>query len=161
MISLTLPYPPSANRYWRSYVPRGQQRAIVCLSDQATDYKIEVARIAYKANVRSVITGRVALGIQLYPERPQDWAKRARRNAAGWDNDVRCIDLDNALKVLIDALKGVVIDDDKWVRRIAAERMEPDAHGARVVLTVENIAVPASPQAGLYDIAPPRALVIA
>ncbi|MFX7793104.1 RusA family crossover junction endodeoxyribonuclease, partial [Acinetobacter baumannii] len=68
---------------------------------------------------------------------------------AAWDDTVRCIDLDNAKKVLLDALKGVAIEDDQWVRRIVAERMEPDADGARVVLTVTPLSV-VQPQAGLF-----------
>lgn len=140
MISLVLPYPISANRYWRSLVPRGHQRAIVTLSDEAKAYKAEVALLARVAGVRTALAGRIALGIQLYPARPLDWAKRAQKNPLGWDDDVRSIDLDNALKVLIDSIKDVVIEDDKWVRRIEAERMEPDANGARVVLTVAPMA---------------------
>jgi crossover junction endodeoxyribonuclease RusA len=60
---------------------------------------------------------------------------------------VQCLDLDNANKVLLDALKGVAIDDDKWVRRLTAERMEPDGE-ARVVVTVTALAVE-EPQAAL------------
>ena len=146
MISLVLPWPVSSNRYWRSFVPRGHKRAIVVLSDEAKEYKAQVAMLARVAGVRAALSGRIALGIKLYPARPLDWAKRAQKNPLGWDDDVRSIDLDNALKVLIDSIKDVVIEDDKWVRRIEAERMEPDANGARVVLTVTQIARAESPQ---------------
>jgi len=148
MITLTLPYPVSANLYWRSFVPRGHQRAIVTLSDEAKAYKQSVGWLARSAGVRTPLVGRVAVDVQLYPQRPQDWARRARRNPQAWDDDVRCIDLDNANKVLLDALKGVVIEDDRWVRRLLAERMEPDGE-ARVVVTVRQLALPASPQASL------------
>jgi crossover junction endodeoxyribonuclease RusA len=60
---------------------------------------------------------------------------------------VQCLDLDNANKVLLDALKDVAIEDDKWVRRIDSERMEPDGE-ARVVVTITAIAG-AQPQADL------------
>lgn len=150
MIELTLPYPISANRYWRSFVPRGHQRAIVTLSDEAKAYKQEVGWLAKKAGVREPITGRVAVAIRLYPKRPQDWERRARKNPLAWDDDVQCLDLDNANKVLFDALKGIAIEDDRWVRRINAERMEPDG-GARVVVVITPLALPVSPQASLLE----------
>jgi crossover junction endodeoxyribonuclease RusA len=61
---------------------------------------------------------------------------------------VQCIDIDNANKVLLDSLKDVVIDDDKWVRRLTSERMEPDAGEARVVVTITAMAT-AQPQMAL------------
>ena len=149
-IVLTLPYPISANRYWRSFVPRGHQRAIVTLSDEAKAYKAEVAWMAKQAGIRAPIVGRVALDIRLYPKRPQDWAKRVKKSPLTWDDDVMCIDLDNANKVLFDALKGVAIDDDKWVRRLTAERMEPDGE-ARVVVTIRALAFD-TPQPALFEV---------
>lgn len=138
MISLTIPYPVSANRYWRSFVPRGHKRAIVVLSDEAKAFKSEVGWIAKAAGIRAPFDGRVAMTIKLYPGLPQDAAKRMRKLGDGWDDRVRSIDLDNALKVLIDSLKGIAYADDKQVWRIAAERMEPDGQ-ARAVVTVEPI----------------------
>lgn len=139
MITLTLPYPPSANRYWRTAVVCG--RAQTYPSKDAKEFKCSVALACRRAGVMKPLAGRVAIGIQLYPNRPQDWVKRARKDPASWDDDVRCIDLDNANKVLLDALKGIVIEDDKWVRRLVSERMEPDGEG-RVVVTITPIALP-------------------
>ncbi|MDE2254997.1 MAG: RusA family crossover junction endodeoxyribonuclease [Betaproteobacteria bacterium] len=138
-IRLVLPSPISSNRYWRSFVPRGGSRAITCVSDEAKAYKRDVLKLALAAGVRSPIRGRVALDVQLYPARPLDWAKRSRKDPDGWDDTVRSIDLDNALKVLLDALKGVAFGDDSWVRSLHAERCEPDEHGARVVVTISEI----------------------
>ena len=146
MITLTLPYPVSANIYWRSFVPKGHKRAIVCLSDVAKAFKRETAALALLAGVRSPISGRVALTITLHPKFPKDAAKRARLNPSAWDESVQSIDLDNALKVTIDCLKGTVIDDDKWVWRLKAERGQP-VEGGAVVVTVEQIA----PPAGLFE----------
>ena len=146
-VTLVLPYPVSANRYWRSFVPRGRSRAIVTLSDEAKAYKREVARLAMLAGIREPIAGRVEIRISLFPARPQDWAKRVKRDPLGWDDDVRCLDLDNALKVLIDALKGVAFEDDRWIRIITARRAEPDGE-ARVVVSIAPIRVE-SPQPGL------------
>jgi crossover junction endodeoxyribonuclease RusA len=148
VIELTLPYPISANRYWRSFVPRGQTRAIVVLSDEAKAYKEEVGWMVRKAGVSTPIAGRVQIAIQLYPKRPQDWARRARLDPVAWDDGVQCLDLDNANKVLLDAIKGIAIEDDRWVRRLYSERMEPDGE-ARVVVRITPLVLPAQPQASL------------
>lgn len=140
-ITLTLPRPVSANLYWRTFLPRGHTRPIVTLSEQAKDYKAQVKLIARQAGVTHPLKGRVELIVEMYPERPLDWVKRARKDPYGWDDDVRSIDLDNALKVVIDAIKDVVISDDKWVRRIVASRMEPDGP-ARLVVTATTIVPP-------------------
>lgn len=134
-VTLTLPYPISANVYWRSFVPRGGTRALVVLSDAAKAYKRIAHQIAMAAFVRTPILGRVELEITLHPPLPKDAAKRALKNPQGWDETVRCIDLDNALKVTIDCLKGFVIEDDKWVWKIEASRGQP-VEGGAVVVTV-------------------------
>lgn len=136
-IALTLPPPISANRYWRSYAVKG--RAVVVVSAEAEAYKRAVLKHALAAGIHQPIRGRVCLSVQLFPARPLDWAKRATKNPQAWDDTVRSIDLDNALKVLLDALKNVAFDDDSWVRKIEAERMEPDANGGRVFVKVSSI----------------------
>lgn len=147
MIELTFPYPISANRYWRSFVPRGHTRAIVTLSDEAKAYKEQVNLLAWQQGVREPLEGRLQIEIDLYPHRPLDWAKRARKDPEGWDDTVQCLDLDNVNKVLLDSLKGVAIDDDKWVRRITSQRMEPDGAG-RVVIRIS-----AAPKAATVQLA--------
>ena len=144
-ITLVLPWPVSCNRYWRTRVVKGV--AMTYVSAEAKAYKQEVGWLVKQAGIRSPVSGRVSVAIQLYPKRPQDWERRARRNPATWDDDVQCLDLDNANKVLLDSLKGIAIDDDRWVRRIVAERMEPDGE-ARVVVTITPFAV-ITPQASL------------
>lgn len=149
MIELVLPWPVSANRYWRSFVPRGHSRAIVCLSNEAKAYKREVAYLARQAGLRQPITGRVEVGIVLYPERPLDWQKRAQRDPLTWDDSVRCIDLDNARKVLYDALKGVAFEDDGMIFADHSRRAEPDG-AARVVVTVRALEL-ADPRGRLWS----------
>lgn len=132
-IELVLPYPISANRYWRTYMPKGFKAPVTTLSKEAKAYKAEVASLAKVAGIREPLSGRVAVSYVLFPQRPLDYVKRMRMDPEGWDDTVQCIDLDNAQKVLMDSLKGVVIDDDKWVRRIEAERAEPDGVARMVV----------------------------
>lgn len=134
MIRLTLPYPISANRYWRP-VKLGAHISIVPTKD-AKQYREDVARLCFAQGVTKPIAGRVAVVLQLYPHRPLDWQKRQRQHGAAWDDTVQCIDLTNAEKVLMDALNGRAFEDDKRVFRYQAERMEPDADGARVVITI-------------------------
>ena len=155
MITLTLPYPISANRYWASRVitPRGgRPMAVTYVTAEAKDFKEQVGWMAKAAGVRAPITGRVAIDVKLYPNRPQDFAVRMRKFGPTWDDTVMCLDLDNCHKVLLDAIKGVVIDDDKWVRRITSERMEPDQHKARMVVTITPLTVE-QPQSSLLEVA--------
>lgn len=147
-IILVLPYPVSANRYWATRVvtPKGKRAmAMTYVTPAAKAYKDHVFAAARAAGVLTPIRGRVQLDIRLYPNRPLDWQKRQRLHGAGWDDSVLCIDLGNAEKVLSDALKEVVMEDDKWIRRIVSERMEPDEHGPRVVVRVMALPV-AQPQ---------------
>lgn len=136
--TLTLPYPVSANRYWRSFVPRGSNRAVTVVSDEAKEYRTAVAKLAKAQGMRLPLDGRVELQLRLFPSRPQDWAKRAQRDPDSWDDDVRCIDLGNAEKVLCDALNGIAWVDDKQLRRIVLERCEPDGD-ARVEVTIAPV----------------------
>lgn len=137
MIRLTLPYPISANRYWRTSV-RGSFVSTY-VSKEAKDYKEQVGWLCKAAGIRAPLPGRVAISVQLYPNRPQDFKTRMRKHGPTWDDTVQCLDIDNANKVLLDALKDVAIEDDKWVRRLSSERMEPDEHGARVVVCIEPL----------------------
>lgn len=147
MITLTLPYPLSANKYWRPVIINGH--SMIVPTKEAKAFKTEIAWLCKAAGIIKPMAGRVAVSYVLYPQRPQDWQKRMRTDGPAWDDNVRCIDLDNAQKVLLDAFKGVVFDDDKWVRKIIAERAEPDGE-ARVVVTITPLAA-AKPQAALFE----------
>lgn len=149
-VVLVLPYPISANRYWTSF--RINDRQMLAPSKEAKAYKTEVAWLCKQAGIRAPFLGRVAVDIELFPARPQDWAKRAKANPTSWDDTVRCIDLDNARKVLYDALKGIAFEDDKWVFEDSGRRMIPDGQ-ARVVVTIRPLA-PDVPQGGLFDVQP-------
>lgn len=138
-LHLTLPYPISANRYWRAVTIKGH--AVMVPTKEAKQYKADVGWIAKGAGIRAPLKGRVSLHVKLFPQRPQDWAKRSQRNPDTWDDDVRCIDLGNAEKVLSDALNGVAWDDDKQLHRITLERCEPDGEG-RVELIIEPFSRP-------------------
>jgi crossover junction endodeoxyribonuclease RusA len=126
MIRLELAYPVSANRYWRTVMPKGHSRPMTMVSPEAKAYKAECGWKAKAAGVRSPILDTVELRIQLVPK-----------------NGI-CMDLDNALKVVIDALKGIVYQDDSQVRKITAERTSPNGVGGLVV-EIESFADPVTP----------------
>ena len=150
-VVLVLPYPISANRYWgERMVPAAKGRPGFVqryITPEARAYREQVAASARAAGVLQPFPGRVFVGLQLYPHRPQDWATRMRKLGEAWDDSVQCIDLDNARKVLLDALNGVAFVDDGRIWRDAGERMEPDGQ-ARVVVTERPIA----PQARQMDL---------
>lgn len=144
MIRLVLPYPISANRYWATRVIRSKHThkymAMTYVTPEARAYRDQVAKIAITAGMRP-LEGRVDFRLQLYPERPLDYARRSQRNPDTWDDDVRCMDVLNTDKVLCDALNGVAWFDDKQIRHAEQDRCEPDAHGARVVVTISPVVV--------------------
>lgn len=149
MIKLTLPYPISTNAYYRSLAPKGWNRAIVTISAEAKQYKTDVAWLCAKQGLKKPIMGPVEIALELYPQRPLDWAKRAKADPLWWDLTVRCIDLDNARKVLWDSLKGIAFEDDKLIRKDPGEIMIPDGD-ARVVLTIKPYER-AHPQTPLFE----------
>jgi crossover junction endodeoxyribonuclease RusA len=92
---VVLPYPPSANRYWRNYGGR------VVRSKEAVDYKAEVERLL-SGKLRVISSPRpVKLSLRLY--RP-----------------VKSRDLDNCIKILQDALQGLAFENDNQVVEIHA-----------------------------------------
>lgn len=146
-LAMKLPYPVSANRYWRK-VPLGGKkgnREIMVPSAEGVAYKDEVGWLAKQYGIYKPFDGRVRVDIELFPARPQDAAKRVRDDPLEWDNDVRRIDLDNARKVLYDAFTGVVFVDDRWVFKDSGEVMEPDGE-ARVLVRVSRYLRELDPQ---------------
>jgi len=109
-IEITLPVPPSVNRYWRSGIVNGHTQ--VFLSDEARAYKREVELLTRHLEP---LTRHVALNLTIF---------RPRRKG----------DLDNYLKALLDAIKGSVYLDDDQVVEISAYR-DDDSKNPRVVLS--------------------------
>lgn len=146
MIRLTLPYPISANRYWRTRVVKsndGTSFVSTYVSSEAKAFKEAVGWHAKAAGVLRPIEGRIEIAYSLHPKLPQDWRQRARKDPQGWEDTVQCMDLDNANKVLLDALKGVVFEDDKWVRKITAQRGKPMGEACLLVFVArQKVEVP-------------------
>lgn len=143
-VILVLPMPPSANRLWATRVvtPKGKRpMAITYVTPEGVKFKADVALLVRAAGVTAPMPGRVRVDLRMYPNRPQDWVKRQRLLGAEWDTSVRALDLDNVMKPTLDALKGLVFVDDDLAWELISKRMEPDAHGARVVVRVMALAV--------------------
>lgn len=111
---LVLPYPPSANAYWR--VVKG--RPIV--SREARAYKTKVALLARKELGPMAEPKRGPLHITVSVYRPR-----------------KVGDLDNTLKVLLDSLRGIAFLDDSQIIAIDARRAD-DAANPRAVVTVDR-----------------------
>lgn len=137
---LTLNVPVSSNRYWATRV--AGKRAMTYVTKEALAYRRHVQEVARAAGVVDPIRGRVQIEVWFYPHRPLDWQKRQRMHGALWDDTVQALDADNVAKTLLDSLKDVVMEDDKFVRRLMISRMEPDDKPARVVVRITAIDVP-------------------
>jgi crossover junction endodeoxyribonuclease RusA len=103
-----MPYPVSANVYWRHF----KGRTIV--SKEAVAYKARVLSICRMVGVRLIESGPVAVHILLHPKMTKSGAANKTR-----------IDLGNAEKVLSDALNGIAWTDDKQLERILLEVADP------------------------------------
>lgn len=64
---LVLPYPVSANRYWRTYQPKGHRVPVTVVSREARDYKAAVERIARENGIWTPLSGRVEVVYRLFP----------------------------------------------------------------------------------------------
>lgn len=129
---VTLPIPPSANLYFRVW--RG--RAVT--SHEARAYKQAAALAARAQGMRAITDGEVAVMVRVY--RP------TRRG-----------DLDNRLKVLLDALRGVAYRDDSQVAALHATRLH-DAKNPRVEVEVARIDTPPAEKAQRKPRTPPKPL---
>lgn len=107
-----LPYPISANRYWKHF----KGRSIV--SKEAVAYKSQIAVIVGRAP----IDNHVCLSIELLP----------KLTKSGEASKV-CLDLDNCLKVALDALQGCLYVNDNQVRKIKLQYGEPVKDGGLLI----------------------------
>lgn len=120
MNRLLLPYPISANRYWRNF------RGITTLSKEAAAYKKEAAQLAMVERCKP-LQGQVSVSLFLHP-------KLTKKGVA---SEMR-LDLDNCVKVALDSMNGIAYQDDKQITRLFAEIGEPMPNGGLTVLW-ENV----------------------
>jgi crossover junction endodeoxyribonuclease RusA len=114
-----LKYPISANRYWRI------QGKIIVLSDEAKEYKSYV-KFKYFYESKTMFEGDVSVKLELLPK----LTKKGKASKV-------VLDLDNSLKVSLDALNEVAFMDDKQVKEIHAFYGKPVEDGG-LIITVEE-----------------------
>ncbi len=115
LFHLVVPEPPSANRYWRSIAIRGQVR--VLLSAEARRYRIAV-REAFERSA----------GWELRKPFPHVTV----HVTLAWYRSRRSGDLDNRIKQVLDAVKGMAYDDDDQVVSLAATRHDDPSRKGEV-----------------------------
>lgn len=117
-MTLELPWPPSINHYWRQN-PKGRG---VYISGEGKTYLQHVKLLLRQARVEP-IDGPVSLKVRLHPP------NKLRR------------DLDNSLKVLIDAVaKGGALGDDYQIKHIEATMLGvvQDGHATVEITQMET-----------------------
>jgi len=112
MISFTLPLPPSANRYWRHANNRAYLSTEAKLYKRAVYYLLKSKRITPLQN-------EVAIKLNVY-----------RQRKAG--------DLDNRIKVCLDALNGLAYKDDSQIVEIHAHRHD-DKLNPRIEVELSSV----------------------
>ena len=116
-VTIDLPYPPSANRYWRIF----RNRAV--LSAEATEYKRVAKGTAICCGVKAPSSDDLlSVVVVLHPKQKRDGTVSKT-----------VIDLDNCLKVALDSLQGTVYENDRQIVEIHAAYGEPKDGGGLTV----------------------------
>lgn len=113
-LTLTLPEPPSANRWWRNV------RGRMVTSREAREYKAAVAARKW-TGPGAIFAAPLRVSVRLL-----------------WFRSRKSGDLDKRIGVLLDALQGFAFDTDAQVVVLHAERYD-DPRNPRVEVTVEPL----------------------
>ncbi|HOD84218.1 MAG TPA: RusA family crossover junction endodeoxyribonuclease [Phycisphaerae bacterium] len=112
---LTLPYPPSVNRYYRHVGFR------TLISREGRAYRTAVCLALRQAGVRP-LDGPLAVGLDLYPP------------------DRRTRDADNVQKALLDALQhGGAYGNDSQIKKLLTIMREQVVLGGKVIVCVMQL----------------------
>lgn len=119
-MTITLPFPPSVNNYWRNIVMGGKPRTIMSAKGREYRKLAEVAAATQHTGER--LDGRLRVSLELHPP------------------TLRKFDLDNFPKAVLDAVTHAgVWGDDSQVDRLEVLRCPKDKDNPRVVLTITAI----------------------
>ena len=109
-VILQLPWPPSINSYWKR-----SKFGSVYVSSEGKAYGVAVVALIRRLQ-EAALVGRISLDAKFYPP------NRQRR------------DLDNCLKVMIDAIQASgIISNDFQIKKLSAEMFEPIPNGGAIV----------------------------
>jgi len=118
-VSLTLPWPPSVNGYWRTFV-RGKRVAQI-LSERGRNYRVSVAESVLSQGSPS-ICGPVRISERFFPPTKRKY------------------DIDNFRKAYRDGLtKAGVIEDDHLIHEDHGKKCPKDKDNPRVEITITPI----------------------
>lgn len=106
-------------------------------SNEAREYR-DTAEALAKAAQLPLLTGCVQVSFVLHPALPKDWAKREKKEPHRWPLGCRRIDIDNALKVVLDALQGIAYDNDNQVTDLSIRLGRPIKDGGVAVTVGED-----------------------
>lgn len=115
MIEFELPFPPSANHYYRAVLTANGRGPRVLISRKGRAYREHVCAILAASGV-STFTETVKVDVELYPP------DRRRR------------DVDNYLKVMLDALEhGGAYENDSQIVELRVRKLDPVKGGVTIV----------------------------
>ena len=106
-VELTLPEPPSSNRLWRN------GRGRVYTDTAAKDFKLAVRAVCYNTGVRQVA----------FPEGVPV------KLTLTWYRQRKAGDLSNRIKIVEDALNGLLWADDKQITELHVTRVDGQRPG--------------------------------
>jgi crossover junction endodeoxyribonuclease RusA len=113
-ITLTLPWPPSVNHYYRHVGPR------VLISREGRAYREKVAAIVREIGVNMFVCP-VEVEIELHPP------------------DRRLRDADNSLKCTLDSLTGAgVYEDDSLIQKITVTKCSPMPPNGMAIIRIND-----------------------
>lgn len=123
MVSLTLPFPPSVNTYWR-HPTTGKLAGRHLISEKGREYRNLVKLEMLRQKIKPMMTSK-SLSVSIIAHAP----------------DNRRRDLDNLLKAVFDSLTHAGLwYDDFCIDRIEIKRADP-VRGGRLILNVEDIEI--------------------
>jgi crossover junction endodeoxyribonuclease RusA len=126
VVKVVLPYPPSANAYWRLFTPKGKgARPRVIVSEAGRLYKELVADML-AGKLGTLLAGPLFVEVEVF--RP-----------------LRARDLSNNPKILEDALQGSLFVNDGQTVRMQLEHWDTEPHDPRVQVTVTEDFNPRTP----------------
>lgn len=120
-MTVLLPYPPSVNRIYRSGT-----NGVTYQPKKIKDFKASCAWLAKKEGA-TILHGDIEIFATLHPKITKKGEPSKTR-----------IDLDNALKSVLDGLNGVCYQDDKQIIKIVLEIGFPITNGGVTVSVLQR-----------------------
>ena len=137
---INVPYPISTNRYKGLRV--AGKIPLFFVTKEGKEFKKICSDLAKeegdKLNLNLPLNIRFDIDITVYPKLPKDWQKREKKDPF-WYLELKTLDVDNCLKVLLDSFNEVVYTDDKKIFSLKIRRGYPiQDGGAKVIFREYN-----------------------